>query len=50
MRRLGVHDREHLAADAEREVAAPFDVLGDGGQAQAERANGVNRHGSSRLT
>jgi hypothetical protein len=29
---LGVDDGEHLAADAEGEVTAPFDVFGDGGQ------------------
>jgi hypothetical protein len=29
---LGVDHGEHLAADAEGEVAAPFDVLGHSGQ------------------
>jgi hypothetical protein len=32
MRAFGVDDGEHLAADAEHEIASPFDVLGDGGQ------------------
>ena len=41
---LRVDDGEHLASDAEHEIAAPFDVLGDGGQAQAEGPNGVDAH------
>jgi hypothetical protein len=45
MRPLGVDDGEHLAADAEYEVAAPFDVFGDRGQPQAERPDSINRHG-----
>jgi hypothetical protein len=41
---LGVDDGEHLPADAEHEIAAPLDVFGGGGQAEAEAPDGVYRH------
>jgi hypothetical protein len=41
---LGVDHGEHLAADAEYQVAAPFNVFRDSGQAQAEGSNRFNRH------
>jgi len=44
MRFLRVDDGEHLAADAEHEVAAPFDVFGGRGQAQAEGSNAIDGH------
>jgi hypothetical protein len=44
MRQGRVHDGEHLLADAEHEVAAPFDVFGDVGEGPADRANDVDVH------
>jgi peptide-methionine (R)-S-oxide reductase len=44
MRYRGVHDREHLCADTEDEIAAPFDVFGHGGESPADGANGVDIH------
>jgi hypothetical protein len=44
MRPLGVDHGEHLAADAEHEVAGPFDVFRDSGQRETKGSNSVNRH------
>jgi hypothetical protein len=44
MRPLQVDCREHLAADREHQVVAPFDVFGDARQPTADLANRVDVH------